>query len=105
AATCGELVCALRRTRPAMIVTTSHGRTSPLGDPEALRAGAGLLVDVDKRVLDIAELISGWQPDGAIWYAHACCSAGTDGETSFDGLFEADGSMDTLLKGIAGAGS
>jgi hypothetical protein len=105
AATCGELVCALRRTRPAMIVTTSHGRTSPLDDPAALRAGAGLLVDVDKRVLDIAELILGWQPDGAIWYAHACCSAGTDGETSFKGLFEGGGSMDTLLQGIAGAGS
>ncbi|WP_433202251.1 hypothetical protein ACQP00_32005 [Dactylosporangium sp. CS-047395] len=82
------LIAALERQRPALIVTTSHGVTPPPVDADRL----GLPVDATGRPLDLARLLRDWQPDGAIWYAHACCSAGSDGPSQYDGLFE-PGSM------------
>jgi hypothetical protein len=70
-----------------------------------MRASLGLLVDQEEKTLDPTALLEKWQPDGAIWYAHACCSAGADEETSFDGLFDAGGDLDQLLQGVAKVGS
>jgi len=46
-----------------------------------------------------------WEPHGAIWYAHACCSAGSNQSTYYDGLFPADSPIDKFLKDIAKLGS
>jgi len=46
-----------------------------------------------------------WQPNGAIWYAHACCSAGSDGASSYAGLLEADSTLDKTLQAVATLGS
>jgi hypothetical protein len=104
-ATSGALLEFLRGKRPGVIVTTSHGCTAPLDDAAALRFSVGLMVDQDKKLLNIAELLDAWQPDGAIWYAHACCSAGTDANTSYAGLFDAGSDLDRILRGVTTAGS
>jgi hypothetical protein len=104
-ATTAALMEALRSRLPGLIVTTSHGATSPLDDVEALRAHVGVPVDQNKTLLDAAALLKAWQPDGAIWYAHACCSAGTDARTSFAGLFDPGGDVDRILQGVTQAGS
>jgi hypothetical protein len=100
-----KLIDALGRGHPALVITTSHGRTSPLDRVEELRAGLGLPVDLNRTALDAHALVDGWDPRGCIWYAHACCSAGSDGTTSYAGLFESGGRIDTILNSIATAGS
>ena len=37
-------------------------------------------------MLDPDSLLKGWQPAGAVWYAHACCSAGSDTASRYEGL-------------------
>lgn len=104
-ATISLLTEALVEHAPGLIVTTSHGLTGPLNDVDKMRASLGLLIDQGHKTLDPAALLKAWHPDGAIWYAHACCSAGADSETSFAGLFDADGDIDRLLQGVAKVGS
>jgi hypothetical protein len=87
-ATRAVLASTLARVRPGLVVTTSHGRSGPRGDLDTLRAVCGLPVDEDRNLLDPMLLTESWQPAGAIWYAHACCSAGTQSPSLFSGLFE-----------------
>lgn len=103
-ATGAALRAALAEHRPGLIVTTSHGMTGPLADKTAMLRDLGLPVDGDYRVVAPADLLDGWQPEGAIWYAHACCSAGSDAKTIFGGLLAPGSSVDLLLEGIAGVG-
>jgi hypothetical protein len=77
----------LQQTRPALVVTTSHGMTGPLDDREKMAAQLGLLVDQAHKPLPLADLVAAWQPGGAIWYAHACCAAGADDGSAFAALF------------------
>jgi hypothetical protein len=44
-------------------------------------------------------------PDGAIWFAQACCSAGSDSPTNYAGLFESGTLLDQTLTGIAKVGA
>ncbi len=104
-ATRGALAAALAAEKPALVVTTSHGKTGPLNDPAAMAADLGLPVDQSFKALSPDDLLAAWQPDGAIWYAHACCSAGTAGESYFAGLFEQGSEMEKLLSSIAALGS
>ena len=104
-ATAKALGTALSDCRPALIVTTSHGSAGPLGDPIALRASLGLLVDSDYVAVAPHELLRAWQPDGAIWFAQACCSAGTNNPSVYHGLFEPGSSLDRTLDGVAAAGA
>jgi len=99
-ATHDELVSALG-TRPGIIVTTSHGAT-PIDAPtdSALRAALGRLVDQD-GVLLTADMIGDHQPHGAIWYAHACCSAGSDASTLYGGMVTEGSDVDRVLTGVA----
>lgn len=99
------LIGALAEKKPGLIVTTSHGQTSAAGPPQALRETLGLLIDQDARMLDPAILLGAWEPDGAIWYAHACCSAGSDATTIFNGLLEAGSLIDQTLKRVAATGA
>jgi len=50
-------------------------------------------------------LLNSWQPDGAVWYAHACCSAGCSAQTSFAGLSQEGSEVDRILKGVAKLGN
>ncbi|PFG43149.1 hypothetical protein ATJ88_1833 [Isoptericola jiangsuensis] len=102
-ATVGALTDALVSLHPAVIVTCSHGQTGPLADLDRMRADLGLLVDQDHALLDPQTLLSRWQPDGAVWFAQACCSAGADSPTAYEGLV--DGRLADTLRGIARLGA
>lgn len=96
-------VAALRRSldrHPGLIVTTSHGRTSPLDAADELAATLGVLVDHNDAFVDPAALAD-WSPDGAIWYAHACCSAGGDHHSSYRGLLAAGSVAQRVVDGVA----
>lgn len=102
-ATAEQLAEALAAQSPDIVVSTSHGFTGPVGAPD--RERLGWLVDADFRPTDPSALLAGWQPDGAIWYAHACCGAGSDSPSTFAGLFEKGSSLDDMLTEVAGLGS
>lgn len=107
-ATRGALANALAADRPALVVSTSHGKTGPLGADDAARAemlrDLGMPVDQDFKLLDPDALLAAWQPDGAIWYAHACCSAGSSADSAFAGLFAAGGEIERVLSAVAALG-
>ncbi len=105
AATVAQLGKALTSAAPALVVTTSHGQTYPLDNLEMLGQGLGLLVDQNYASLDPSSLVQDWQPDGAIWYAHACCSAGSCEQTLFAGLAKEGSEVDRILKGVASLGN
>lgn len=100
----GRLLDELASRQPGLVVTTSHGKTSPLAQPELMAAQLGLLVDSDLATVSIETLLDGWSPGGAIWYAHACCSAGCEGVNRFDGLVEPGGKVDRVLRVLASLG-
>jgi hypothetical protein len=79
------LAAALSEHTPGLVVTTSHGMTGPLDDGAKLAAQLGMPVDSNRMPLSLATLGT-WKPSGAIWYAHACCSAGSDSESRYTGL-------------------
>jgi hypothetical protein len=87
-ATLGKLIDGLATNRPAVIVTTSHGKTGPLDNPEEMSADLGLPVDQNRQAMNLEELTKVWQPDGAVWYAHACCSAGSAEGSGYADLLE-----------------
>jgi hypothetical protein len=105
AATSARLIDALATARPSLVVTTSHGLTAPLDDPATMRKQLGLLVDDSGSSVTPAALLDNWQPDGAVWYAHACCSAGSDATTSYKGLVTAGSSIEQTLESIAAIGA
>lgn len=105
AATAQSLTRTLSDRRPALIVTTSHGMTGPLNNPALMACQLGWLVDDNFALLAPAKLLDKWQPDGAIWYAHACCSAGSDDQTSYQGLVPAGSSVEQTLAAVAGLGA
>ena len=90
--------------RPGLIVTTSHGRTGPLDNAKLMGDALGMPVTSDHQTLS-ANTLGGWTPDGAIWYAHACCSAGSDSVSNFTGLFADGSAAGTVLRAIEGLGS
>jgi hypothetical protein len=95
---------ALKRERPGLIVTTSHGTTGPLEDQSEMRETLGTPVDQTHNSLDPTKLLSAWKPGGAIWFCHACCSAGSDAPSSFASLFSESTDIHRLLKGVAALG-
>jgi hypothetical protein len=104
-ATASELVKNLEQDRPGLIVTTSHGMTGPLDNKEMMARDLGLLVDTDSNLLTEQSLLSKWQPAGAIWYAHACCSAGSDDVSAFVDLFDGTSPVRKVLEAVAGLGA
>ena len=54
-----------------------------------MRHSLGSPVDQEHAIIDAETLLARWLPDGAIWYAHACCSAGCDTGTQYDRLLDA----------------
>jgi hypothetical protein len=104
AATGQALINALTATAPAFVATTSHGMTGPVANPAKMKADLGILVDSAFRMVDPGAMLAAWQPDGAIWYAHACCSAGSRSTTSFAGLVVPGSGVDRILAAVAGCG-
>jgi hypothetical protein len=96
---------ALHARNPAFVVTSSHGATFPLGDVPAMQQQLGLPVDADHVVLGLSGLQSAWSGHGTIWYAHACCSAGSDAASRFAGLVEPSSSLAKTLSGVSQCGS
>jgi hypothetical protein len=90
--------------RPGLVVTTSHGLTDPGAQPLGMPATLGLPVDQNHKVASASDLLGAWQPDGAIWYAHACCSAGTSGNGYFKGLTAPDSRLGRTMEDLAGVG-
>jgi hypothetical protein len=105
AATAPRLVETLSARKPSLIVTTSHGQTGPLDNVALMKDNLGLPVDEQRALLKPSSLLAAWQPSGAIWYAHACCSAGSDAQTLFDGLVQKNSLVDRVLKGVAAVGA
>lgn len=105
AATGDALAEGLADQRPAFVATTSHGMTGPLSDSVQMKSDLGVLVDANLKIVAPDKLLAAWQPDGAIWYAHACCSAGSQSATSFSGLVVAGSSVDRILRAVAGCGN
>lgn len=104
-ATAENLQQQLGDVMPSLVVTASHGSTSPLDESERLRAFLGLPIDQSYSVLDPDQLLAAWSPDGAIWYAHACCSAGSDRISAFAGLFDSTSSLGAVLQAVASIGA
>ena len=87
-ATGADLLKELTAARPGLLVTSSHGRTGILlPNAAAMRATLGLPVDVHHTTVPLADLDAGI-PYGAVWYAHACCSAGGDDQSHYAGLLQ-----------------
>lgn len=103
-ATHTDLANALCARKPAFVVTTSHGVTLPLDDSKKLAAQLGLLVDETNAVLDPGVLTASWSPYGAIWYAHACCSAGCEAVSSFTGVAKAGSTLADTLAALSEVG-
>jgi hypothetical protein len=90
---------------PALIVTTSHGMTGPLDRPDLMSRDLGLPVDANSELVRPEVLLGSWQPDGAIWYAHACCSAGSDRKSAYVGLVPTGSRVEQVLLAVAGLGA
>lgn len=95
----------LGRLKPLVIVTTSHGQIGPPGDPDLMRSQLGAIVDAEFTPERSADLLAGWKPDGAIWLAQACCSAGSQSPSMFDGLFEPTSAVGSVLQSAASMGA
>lgn len=95
-ATADRLADAVAGHRPSVVVVTSHGDTGPTGRPDP--EGLGTPLDADHT------RVGGLGGGGAIWYCHACCSAGCDNATAYDDLFAAGDQIRTLLDDLAGIG-
>lgn len=104
AATGGALLDALTMSRPALVITSSHGMTGPLDNLEAMAARLGVLVDQEHQLVTPESVVENWEPDGAMWFAQACCSAGADSPTAYDGLFEAGSALEQVLTGVSRVG-
>lgn len=91
-ATTQGLVTALA-SKPTLLVTSSHGAT-PLDERELVRE-LGLPVARNHAPVDIDTLLES-MPGGAIWFAQACCSAGSSSESSYATLLK-EGTMARLI--------
>lgn len=104
-ATLNHLTTALAAKQPALIVTTSHGMTGPHQDPALMAAQLGFPVDQQHALVTADALLAAWEPRGAIWYAHACCSAGSDESSSYVDLLDAASPVLRTLQAVAALGS
>lgn len=105
AATVPALCGALKSTNPGLVVTSSHGAAFPSNDPATMRENLGRLVGQERQVLDAATLLAGWEPDGAIWYAHACCAAGGSDLSEFLELVAGNPKIEAEIQAVSALGS
>lgn len=96
-----RLLEVLSEIKPGLIVTTSHGQTGPLDDRNSMLRMLGVPVDQEFRALDVASLCNAWSPAGAVWYCHACCSAGSETPSAFAPLFPDSSDIGRVLRAVA----
>lgn len=104
AASGAALLAAVKAARPALVVTSSHGRTGPLDDAAAMRATLGLPVDAahaDVALTDLDDAV----PSGAVWYSQACCSAGSDATSHYTGLLAEGTTAHSVVNAVAALGA
>jgi hypothetical protein len=103
--TSAALFDALAARKPAFITTSSHGVTGPLDNSAAMAAALGVPVDRDHTPLLLGTLTGDASAHGAIWYAHACCSAGCDAVSSFSGVADDTSTLGRTLTALAQLGA
>lgn len=103
-ATAADLIDALTTKSPAFILSTSHGRTGPLSNVSQMAADMGCCVDSNGQNVT-PQALEAWQPDGAIWFCHACCSAGSDSRSQYEEMFAPGDQLRNTLTGVAAAGA
>ncbi len=94
----------LAQATPGLIVTTSHGATMVKEGQDVLRRTLGLPLDNHRQLVQPAALLGSWQPDGAIWYAHSCCGAGSSKLSEYVELVAGDPRVVPLLEGVSALG-
>ena len=87
--------------RPGLVVTTSHGMTRPQEGTGSYAAQLGAPVDANHALLTSEWLSAAAIPSGAIWYSHACCSAGSDSQSQCADLFPPGNSVGDALRGVS----
>lgn len=104
ATTAASLQAALAERSPALVVTCSHGMTGPLDDGAVLRRDLGLPVDSLRKPVQPAAVLDAWQPRSAVWYAQACCSAGSASPSDYTGLLDPASDVHAVLRAVADLG-
>lgn len=105
AATGAGLTGAMAAYRPGLIVTSSHGATAPLDDPDQMRKTLGLPVDVNMATLDPVPLRDAGSGAGAIWFGQACCSAGSDAVSSFGDVLTPGTGVHDIVMAVSACGT
>jgi hypothetical protein len=101
-ATAAALLEKLDSSRPALLVTSSHGLAE--GEAEVLRGSLGLPVDVEHNPVDL-DALEASIPGGAIWYSQACCSAGGDATSHYTGLLNPGTTAFATVQAVAALGA
>jgi hypothetical protein len=99
-ATGSALVTALAAS-PTVVVSSSHGAT-PL-DQTVLPSVLGLPVDAGHATVPLDELTAA-MPAGIVWFAQACCSAGSSAPSSFSDLLAAGTTARAVVDAVAALG-
>lgn len=87
---------------PTLLVTSSHGAT-PLDERE-LVLHLGLPVAQNHAPVRIDTLLE-HLPGGSIWFAQACCSAGSSDRSNYSGLLKANTTARLIVDAVAGLAS
>lgn len=90
-------------TSPGLVVTSSHGST-PLDDLPLLKKTLGLSVDQSRSIVSLDDLDAA-TPAGCVWFAQACCSAGSSGKSIYTGLLDPSSTASRVLTQVAKLGS
>jgi hypothetical protein len=88
--------------KPALVVTSSHGAT-PL-EAGQLSKTLGLPIDNTHKAIPVADLVKS-MPGGTVWFAQACCSAGSSAESRFSDLLAAGTTARSVVDAVASLGS
>jgi hypothetical protein len=99
-ATRESLLAVLASARPALVISSSHGAV--LSD-DTLAATLGLPVDQQHQLVGL-DALDAAIPPGTVWFAQACCSAGSEGPSKYTRLLGA-GSATTSVEAAASLGS
>jgi hypothetical protein len=102
-ATTEELTKTLARLHPGFVVTTSHGAIGTGAIADRCKS-LGLPVDQYNHRMNPQHLKDRWSLGGSVWYAHACCSAGTHGVNRYQTLFAPESRANVALKLAAECG-
>jgi hypothetical protein len=101
-----QLVDAIHSTSPAVVITTSHGATMVDRPVPERRARLGQLVDRHRAEVSGASFgRDATSTFGTIWYAHACCSAGSDERSVYVDVVDPGSEIQQVLAGVAEVGS